>query len=1236
MIRLSRRTIGSKRACQSSGRSRVPIFTTVREAVCARKRVFVLHFAGLLVVTRKAKPFLRHIKQGITNSMVDELTPQTTVERAYVQARKWSPSRLKRWIHSQISSKNIEQAAGYQLALIHQHVWLQEPNLETDLTELAAFIGDNDSLRENCVYILCHIGETLSVAVELQQRYDASLIAVMMAAVDLSATIQMSAPLRFSMALSKIIARCRSSIASSKLEIVRLKQLGLLENLDQTNPLFGEILIDLAPIYLANKEFEKADVVLEKILDFFSNASNLENISALNIVQLCTLSESLQSYNDYLFESADVLRVAIIAQLNTNQVSNELDNHIRRLQSLYQADGRQPDYLKFCEEFNNLAAMGKVVISSTVRSFLDQILDNARIQKEQAERQRERDDRALSMLAAAQGDSIDALFKRFTAQLQLSRGEEAVSVLAELVERLATCSKDELTRMTSNFQGYFHQIPNEAKKMTGPICKRLALILDERSDCQLPEYINQLPIVLLAPELVVEITSEILQELEKRHGENSHYLLFMLSQKAHSMVRELERGGASEKKALSEVEALLNRIDRIATQSHEARQINSSAYFDKLMANLRLYGQLGDHNAAAAFWSRCVTIAAAQEGESKKRALEQLCQFLQYEATEYREKLDVNGLIDIVATGDCNVYDVSGLTGTLVSSFQKNHDWSTIEPIVDKMRSVKSNIVNEYLLAPLLANYAFALEQKNDIAGSEKIYLEIAELLKRADKRSTASHQLNFASFYLRQNMPIQAQVVWHGLLRDLGLEHKRALTDWLISNNMTTVQLIGRIILFIQLLLKHGRVVQAEALFKYAFMIISETAQNPVLDYWLVQQFMRLVNTYIQSGSYAEAHALLAVLIQAANEQGIAFIDDALDALVRYYIAHARIKDAEAILRQRLSAPGATAHNTNRWRIKLSEIYLVNGNLEESEEMFNETVKISVLSQRQTDTLRRARIKLLNSTGFVTQAQELEAKLPKIPPGSPKVYFALFGIEAVRLSGNSYVGSHNSNSQLQRPLRRGGGAAGHVGSGGRVKLEGNAQVSGGISEGEKGDAMVGRSNFARSFLQQQADGPPVVNAMEYSVHPPLAAPENAIDNANSVNRAQIMHHKTGMGSTIPRFTMDLKVAYLNTTALSISGDAIVRYFITDDNANETNAAIIGNAQLARRKPYNFQIWYDGARDIIISGDFSAIIYAPSARVRIQGNSTFLGAIVAREIDVSGNSSVFFDTSLYGMDLEHG
>lgn len=216
--------------------------------------------------------------------MVDELTPQTTVERAYVQARKWSPSRLKRWIHSQISSENLEQAAGYQLALIHQHVWLQEPNLETDLTELAAIIGDNDSLRESCVYLLCHIGETLSEAVELQQRYDASLIAVMMAAVDLGATIQLSAPLRFSMALSKIIARCRSSIASSKLEIVRLKQLGLLENLDQTNPLFGEILIDLAPIYLANKEFEKADVVLEKILDFFSSGSNLESITAQNSI----------------------------------------------------------------------------------------------------------------------------------------------------------------------------------------------------------------------------------------------------------------------------------------------------------------------------------------------------------------------------------------------------------------------------------------------------------------------------------------------------------------------------------------------------------------------------------------------------------------------------------------------------------------------------------------------------------------------------------------------------------------------------------------------------------------------------------------------------------------------------------------------------------------------------------------------------------------------------------------
>ena len=1168
--------------------------------------------------------------------MVDELTPRTTVERAYVQARKWSPSKLKRWIHSQESSGNQEQAAGYRLALIHQHVWLwlQDQSLATDLAELSEIIGDNDSLRENCVYVLCHIGETLSETVEYQLGYDAPLIMVMIAAVDLCAAIKLSEPLRFSMALSKIIGRCHASIASSHLEIIRLKQLGLLENLDQENPLFDEIFNDLVPIYIARKELEKADLVIEKILEFFSSGSNRQRITTQHIARLCTLSEILQSNHDYLFESADVLRVAILAQLNTNQISNELDNQIRRLQFLHEAAGRQPDFLQFCEEFNNLIT-DDLIIPSTVRSFLEQVLHSIKIQREQAERQRESDDKALSMLYASQGDSIDAMTKRLAAHLQLRRGEEAISVIAELVERLETCSKDEAVAITNNFQIYFHQIPSETKKMTGPICKRLVLLLDARSDYQLSEFIYLTPMYLLDQELIVETSSEILEELEKRHGENSHYLLFMLSQKANAMVRDAQ----ADKEKLSELRTLLSRIDQIASESYEAGQIDSSACFNQLIAILRNYNVLGEQDASLIVWNRCVATANAGESDLKKRALQTLCQFHQYDAMQYRSKLDMNGLIDLAATCDGNVHDVSDLARAILSSFQENGDWSKTEQIVDKMRSVKSKLVNEHVLAPVLSNYAYALEQKNDITGSEKIFLQVADLL-RGDKRSAASHQLNFASFYLRHNMPVQAQGTWHGILRDLGLEHKRALTDLLISNNMTTMQLIGRIILFVQLLLKHGRVVQAEALFKYAFTIISETNQVPILDQWIIQQFMGLVKTYIQSGACAEAQALLATLMQAANEQGMAFIDEALDALVRYYIAHARTGEAANILRQRISVPGATAHNTIRWRIKLSEIYLVDRNLEESTEIFDEAVKISVLTQRHTDSLKRDRIKLLNSAGFATQAQALAATLPKIPPGSPKIYFALFGIDGVRLSGNSYVGSYNSDRTHEPLLHRSGGTAGHVGSCGAVKLQGNASVSGAISDsGEKRDTFGVRSSafaFAKSTLQAQPGEPPGVNAMDYYVQPALAAPENAIDLLTGTSNARFVRPMLVSRGTAPRVTMDLKVAYLDSSGINISGDVMVRYFIIDENVTEPNAASISHGLRTARKPCQFQVWYDGARDIIISGYCSAIIYAPGARVKIQGNSTFLGAIVAREIDVTGNSNVFFDTALYGVDLEHG
>lgn len=98
-----------------------------------------------------------------------------------------------------------------------------------------------------------------------------------------------------------------------------------------------------------------------------------------------------------------------------------------------------------------------------------------------------------------------------------------------------------------------------------------------------------------------------------------------------------------------------------------------------------------------------------------------------------------------------------------------------------------------------------------------------------------------------------------------------------------------------------------------------------------------------------------------------------------------------------------------------------------------------------------------------------------------------------------------------------------------------------------------------------------------------------------------------------------------------------VRLFLTD-NANAEGYAFlsavnstVGASTFESGKAADFQIWYNGQGTIKLdhNSHFCGVIYAPNARVEMgTGNCMFEGAVVARDIVITGNTNITYDEDL--------
>ncbi|MDO9309629.1 MAG: CARDB domain-containing protein, partial [Deltaproteobacteria bacterium] len=250
----------------------------------------------------------------------------------------------------------------------------------------------------------------------------------------------------------------------------------------------------------------------------------------------------------------------------------------------------------------------------------------------------------------------------------------------------------------------------------------------------------------------------------------------------------------------------------------------------------------------------------------------------------------------------------------------------------------------------------------------------------------------------------------------------------------------------------------------------------------------------------------------------------------------------------------------------------------------------------------------------------------------------AIFGNSGVTMTGNSYTDSYiNSPSSWIRGKYKNGDVASNSLQPCGIKMSGGTQVFGKLWVGQDGNpAIVGCTNGGATVsggsgalavakdMTPKADpaGGISIGAIKLSGHgsKTLAAGDYRVSTIN-INGNSTLYlsgpltlHVDGnfslSGNSSIVITSGEVTIYQNGRKLQISCGSIV-------NTNKTPASLViyGTA---------------GLQTVDISGntDLHALVYAPTAVIRLSGGQNTFGSIIGSSVDISGGSSVHYDEGL--------
>ncbi len=224
-----------------------------------------------------------------------------------------------------------------------------------------------------------------------------------------------------------------------------------------------------------------------------------------------------------------------------------------------------------------------------------------------------------------------------------------------------------------------------------------------------------------------------------------------------------------------------------------------------------------------------------------------------------------------------------------------------------------------------------------------------------------------------------------------------------------------------------------------------------------------------------------------------------------------------------------------------------------------------------------------------------------------------LIGLDSVKISGSVNINSYESSNGTYQSTQSN---ESHVASNGDITLSGSAKIM--------GDARPGINKEVKTTGNAQVTGFTSSLTTPMAYDPPQAGPYN--------NNA-IESHLDGQGNfklsgsksyTIPPGTYMVKDFNVSGSA-KVTIDGEVTLYVTGD------LNISGSAPVLDDLPSNFRIrMLTPGKDVKLSGSskLAADIFAPLGDVTLSGSQQFYGAIVAKNLTISGSVKLHHDKSL--------
>jgi tetratricopeptide (TPR) repeat protein len=424
-----------------------------------------------------------------------------------------------------------------------------------------------------------------------------------------------------------------------------------------------------------------------------------------------------------------------------------------------------------------------------------------------------------------------------------------------------------------------------------------------------------------------------------------------------------------------------------------------------------------------------------------------------------------------------------------------------------------------------------------------------------------------------------------------------------------------------------HDRLVLAH--FYLRHQMFEEASSNwqaaaQVLHGYIARDLSGFVAKYQQASRLEDMNEVIDTIFNYADNEAMLVVDKTLCELFDGYIRSGNLERAESLAEKRVAASNKCTDDRtgNDWRLRLSDLYLAAGRTEESEALFQRVTQTRALQGLSNDLQVQKRAKLLVRLGQKQLASELQETVSTDrSSGSIRIEYTLCGVEEVRLGNNTTLTAYNTQDKGKSPVTvRFLGPHDHDGSSiasaGTITCEGNVTMHGKLF------GQVMPAGIASRLQSRISPAPDKLNKLPNA----LAAPTTAID----LSQSGLTLGQHGFGRNMLT-EGDYVIANRNINSRlvhrrNISGR--VRIFLTDDERDDSDYALIWSEHSMTGQPADLQFWYNGVRKLIFEHKTYGVVYAPHATVEIKFNGHFTGAIVANRIIGEGNNHFVFDQHL--------